>query len=49
MAQLTVLGFRAELDACGTLSFAGTTSERRDFARMCPAALPFSAVINAAL
>jgi hypothetical protein len=48
MAQLAVLGFRAELDAHGALFFADATSERRDFARMCPAAHCF-AVVNAAL
>jgi hypothetical protein len=48
MAQLVVLGFRAELDAKGALSFVNANPERRDFARMCPAAYCF-AVINAAL
>jgi hypothetical protein len=48
MAQLTVLGFRAELDAHGALSFVDATAERRDFARMCPAAYCFQ-IINAAL
>jgi hypothetical protein len=48
MAQLAVMGFRAEGDADGALGFADATSERRDFARMCPTAHCF-AVINAAL
>ena len=48
MAQLAVLGFRAELDAQGALFFADTTPERRYFARICPAAHCF-AVVNAAL
>jgi hypothetical protein len=48
MAQLAIIGFRAELDTRGALFFAGTTPEPRDFARMCPAAYCF-AVINAAL
>ncbi|HEY1862772.1 MAG TPA: hypothetical protein VGG77_03590 [Roseiarcus sp.] len=48
MAQLALLGFRAELDAHGALFFADATSERRDFARMCPATYCF-AVVNAAL
>ena len=48
IAQLAVMGFRAELDADGALGFADATSERRDFARMCPTAHCF-AVINAAL
>ncbi|HZZ22834.1 MAG TPA: hypothetical protein VFE60_09775 [Roseiarcus sp.] len=48
MAQLTVLGFHAELDAHGALSFVNANPERRDFARMCPAAHCF-AVVNAAL
>ena len=48
IAQLAVMGFRAELDDHGALYFAGTTPERRDFARMCPAAHCF-AVVNAAL
>jgi hypothetical protein len=48
MAQLAVMGFRAELDADGALGFADANSERRDFARMCPAAFCF-AVVNAAL
>jgi hypothetical protein len=48
MAQLAVIGFRAELDPHGALSFADATSERRDFARMCPIAHCF-AVVNAAL
>ena len=48
MAQLAVIGFRAELDAHGALFFADATPERRDFARMCSAAHCF-AVVNAAL
>jgi hypothetical protein len=48
MAQLAVIGFRAELDAHGALSFVNAKPERRDFARMCPAAYCF-AVVNAAL
>ena len=48
MAQLAVIGFRAELDAHGALLFADATSERRNFARMCPATYCF-AVVNAAL
>jgi hypothetical protein len=48
MAQLAVIGFRAELDPHGALSFADATSERRDFARMCPIAHCF-AVVSAAL
>jgi hypothetical protein len=48
MAQLAVIGFHAELDAHGALLFADATPERRDFARMCPAAHCF-AVVNAAL
>ena len=48
MAQLAVIEFRAELDAHGALFFADATSERREFARMCPAAHCF-AVVNAAL
>src|SRR5580658_7579782 len=32
MAQLAVMGFRAELDAHGALLFADVTPERRDFA-----------------
>jgi hypothetical protein len=48
VAQLAVVGFRAELDAPGALSFVNANTERRDFARMCPAAYCF-AVINAAL
>jgi hypothetical protein len=48
MAQLAVLGFRAELDAHGALLFADATSERRDFTKLCPAAYCF-AVVNMAL
>jgi hypothetical protein len=48
MAQLAVLGFRAELDAHGTFLFADATPERRDFAKICPAAYCF-AVVNMAL
>jgi hypothetical protein len=48
IAQLDVMGFRAQLGADGALGFADTTPERRDFARMCPTAYCF-AVINAAL
>jgi hypothetical protein len=48
MAQLAVLGFRAELDAHGALLFADATPERRDFAKICPAAYCF-AVVNMAL
>ena len=48
MAQLGVLGFRAELDAHGALFFADATPDRRDFARICPAAYCF-AVVNMAL
>jgi hypothetical protein len=48
MTQLAVVGFRAELDARGALSFVNANPERRDFARMCPAAHCF-AVVNAAL
>jgi hypothetical protein len=48
MAQLAVIGFRAEPDAHGAVSFVNATSERRDFARMCPIAHCF-AVVNAAL
>jgi hypothetical protein len=48
IAQLAVLGFRAELDAHGALLFADATPERRDFAKICPAAYCF-AVVNAAL
>jgi hypothetical protein len=48
MAQLAIIGFRAELDAHGALSFVNANPERRDFARMCPTAYCF-AVVNAAL
>jgi hypothetical protein len=48
MAQLAVIGFRAELDAHGALLFADATLERRDFAKICPADYCF-AVVNAAL
>jgi hypothetical protein len=48
MAQLAVLGFRAELDGHGALLFADATPEQRDFAKICPAAYCF-AVINMAL
>jgi hypothetical protein len=48
VAQLAVIGFRAELDAHGALSFVNANPERRDFARMCPETYCF-AVINAAL
>jgi hypothetical protein len=48
MAQLAVIGFRAELDAHGALLFAEATPERRDFAKICPAAYCF-AVVNKAL
>ena len=48
MVQLVTLGFRAELDAGGSLFFADATSRRRDFAKCCPAAHCF-AVLNAAL
>jgi hypothetical protein len=48
MAQLAVIGFRAELDAHGALSFVNANPERRDFARMCPAAYCF-ALVNTAL
>jgi hypothetical protein len=48
LAQLAVIGFRAELDAHGALFFADATPERRNFARMCPATYCF-AVVNAAL
>jgi hypothetical protein len=48
IAQLATMGFRAQLSADGALGFADASSERRDFARMCPAAYCF-AVINAAL
>jgi hypothetical protein len=48
MAQLAVLGFRAELDAHGALLFADATPMRRDFAKFCPAAHCFG-VVNAAL
>jgi hypothetical protein len=48
MTQLAVIGFRAELDADGALSFVNANPERRDFARMCPATHCF-AVVNAAL
>jgi hypothetical protein len=48
MAQLAFLGFRAELDAHGALFFADATPERRDFAKICPAAYCF-AVVNIAL
>jgi hypothetical protein len=48
IAQLGVMGFRAELDADGALGFADASSERRYFARMCPTTHCF-AVINAAL
>ena len=48
MAQLAVIGFRAQLDAHGALFFADATPERRNFARMCPATYCF-AVVNAAL
>jgi hypothetical protein len=48
MAQLAVIGFRAELDAHGVLLFADATPERRDFAKVCPAAYCF-AVVNMAL
>src|SRR6478609_7853956 len=47
MAQLAVLGFRAEFDDHGALLFAETTFERRDFARMCPAAHCLAVVIAA--
>jgi hypothetical protein len=46
--QLAVMGFRAQLDADGALSFVNANPERRDFARMCPTAYCF-AVINAPL
>ena len=42
------MGFRAQLSADGAVGFADATSERRDFARMCPTAYCFD-VINAAL
>jgi hypothetical protein len=48
MAQLAFLGFRAELDAHGALLFVDATPERRDFAKICPAAYCF-AVVNMAL
>jgi hypothetical protein len=48
MAQLAVVGFRAELDAHGALFFADVTPKRRDFAKICPAAYCF-AVVNMAL
>jgi hypothetical protein len=48
IAQLAVIGFRAQLGADGALGFADASSGRRDFARMCPIAHCF-AVINAAL
>ena len=48
IAQLAVIGFRVELDAHGALLFADATPERRDFARICPAAY-CCAVVNAAL
>jgi hypothetical protein len=48
MAQLAVIGFRAELDGPGALSFVNANTERRDFARMCPVAYCFG-VVNAAL
>jgi hypothetical protein len=48
LAQLAVLGFRAELDAHGALFFADATPKRRDFAKICPAAYCF-AVVNMAL
>jgi hypothetical protein len=48
MAQLAVVGFRAELDVRGALLFADATTERRDFAKSCPAAYCF-AVVNMAL
>jgi hypothetical protein len=48
MAQLAVLGFRAELDVHGALFFADATPQRRDFAKICPAAYCF-AVVNIAL
>ena len=48
MAQLAVLGFRAELGADGALLFADATPMRRDFAKSCPVAHCF-AVFNAAL
>ena len=48
MAQLAFLGFRAELDAHGALFFADVTPERRDFAKICPAAYCY-AVVNMAL
>jgi hypothetical protein len=48
MAQLAILGFRAELDAHGALLFADATPERRDFAKFCPVAYCF-AVVNSAL
>jgi hypothetical protein len=47
-AQLTVLGFRAELTADGALLLADVTPLRRHFAKFCPAAYCF-AVLNAAL
>ena len=47
MAQLAIIGFRAELDAHGALSFVNANPERRDFARMCPAAHCFATVIAA--
>jgi hypothetical protein len=48
VSQLAAIGFHAELDAHGALSFVNANPERRDFARMCPPAYCF-AVINAAL
>jgi hypothetical protein len=48
VAQLAIMGFRAQLGADGALGFAEANSEQRDFARMCPTAHCF-AVINAAL
>jgi hypothetical protein len=47
MAQLAVIGFRAELDAHGALSFVNANPERRDFARICPAAYCFAVVTEA--
>jgi hypothetical protein len=48
LAQLAVIGFRAELDAHGALLFVDATPGRRDFAKFCPAAYCF-AVVNTAL
>jgi hypothetical protein len=47
IAQLATMGFRPQLSADGALGFVDASSERRDFARMCPAAYCFAVVTEA--